>query len=197
MPRQIDFNIECLMSTAGCGQETPLALKRNEFRVLFQTLSASRPCMLVKAVTSSGKSVELPSMTQETMEELYPSQPNQLLVLSPTTIDVENMHQRCRVSSIFKIGQGVRAGDWKHYKITFASIGLAFKWYCNHGKDAFADFQGVLFDEIGDVQVDAEYAVLVQTALFVARERRLHVVPASATPHSPITPCRPARIISQ
>ncbi len=59
---------------------------------------------------------------------------------------------------------------------------MAFKWYCNHGKDAFADFQGVLFDEIGDVQVDAEYAVLVQTALFVAKERRLHVVLASATP---------------
>ena len=65
-------------------------------------------------------------------------------------------------------------------KIVFATDGLLLRWYAARGADAFYSYDGIFFDEMDQMEMNPEYALLWGVAVKVSSRQTLRISGASA-----------------
>ena len=109
--------------------------------------SQNTSIIIIDAATASGKSREIPSALAQVVRR-------QVLVMTPSTIDVKNMQRDCQAWSCYCMGGGERFGDKRKARVVFATTGLVQQWYASHGMGLFWYYDGIFFDEIDRMVTD-------------------------------------------
>ena len=104
-----------------------------------------------------------------------------LLVVTKSTVDVIGMQQYTRKPSCYRMGRK-RQGGCPMYdaKIVFVTDGLLLRWYAARGAEAFYSYDGIFFDEMDQMEMNPEYALLWEVAVKVSSRQRLRISGASA-----------------
>ena len=131
--------------------------------------------IMVHAAPASGKSRYLPDNVQ-------PEIRGELLVLTPTTVDVVGMQSWTRCPSRYRTGLNKEGGaPRRSARIMFTTAGLASRWYASGGMYFLERYAGIIFDEMDRMEEDPEFALLWEVALNIQRRRWFLIVGASAT----------------
>jgi hypothetical protein len=92
-----------------------------------------------------------------------------LLVLTTAAKDVENMHDHCDQPSHYRTGRNHSGGrPWKRADIVFSTIGMSSRWYASDGIYAFQEFDAVILDEIGALERNVEYSLMLEVMLEIS-----------------------------
>ena len=105
-----------------------------------------------------------------------------LLVVTKSTVDVIGMKQYTRKPSCYRMGRK-RQGGCPMYdaNIVFVAGGLLLRWYAARGAEALYSYDGIFFDEMDQMEMNPEYALLWEVAVKVSSRRTLRISGASAT----------------
>ena len=117
--------------------------KNNDFREVDEILKGNKRRIVIEAPTGSGKSRKCPNVIISYMIRMGYHRP--LLVLTSATIDVVDMQEACKYSSMYRLGGGRRSRKPPECECVYASIGLATRWYANEGTKCFDQWGGFFF----------------------------------------------------
>ena len=117
--------------------------RTNDFRKVDEILVRCKKRIVIEAPTRSGKSRKCPNVIISYMIRMGYHRP--LLVLTSATIDVVDMQEACKYSSMYRLGGGRRSRKPPECECVYASIGLATRWYANEGTKCFDQWGGFFF----------------------------------------------------
>ena len=142
---------------------------RSHVPELRNLLQSGTTMLTIDALTGSGKTRVIPLAAQEVIG-------GKLLVVAKSTLDVVKLQAELACPAHYCMG-GHREGGVhiSKAKIVIATAGLTARWYASLGEDFAWRYKGVFFDELGEMELDPEYALVFDVALRV-RQKRWFVV---------------------
>ena len=128
----------------------------------------------VDAVTGSGKTRVLPPEAQQIIG-------GQLLLVARSTLDVVKLHREFKCRTSYRMGGHRKGGvHISQADIVIVTAGLAMRWYAESGERFLSHYRAVFFDELGEMEVDPEYALLFDVALRIREQRGLIILAAGS-----------------
>ena len=149
------------------GGEPALRSRVPELRKLLQS---GTTLLTIDALTGSGQTRVIPLAAQEVIG-------GKLLVVAKSTLDVVKLQAELACPAHYCMG-GHREGGVhiSKAKIVIATAGLTARWYASSGENFARHYRSVFFDELVEMELDPEYALLFEAALRVRQKRRFVVL---------------------